>query len=220
MMDFTASYAARLVAEFDSSGIHRVGTPGDSASGEWLAAAARAAGAETSRMPVAVNRTLVEAAYIECEGQRIDGLPMFDSPPTANAGVAGHLAANGSVGDIGYLDLPPNAASIKGMRFESIRRETTHAALIVTTRVTGESLAPINAQFFDAPFGPPVVLVAGAHHQLLAAGASTRAQVKLVSMHRREATQSYNVAAEVAARDGDSTAPLFVVTPRTGWWES
>ena len=117
MMEFTTSRAAQLVAAFDASGIHRVCTPGDFASGDWLAAEAAAAGAEVARMPVTISRTIVEAAYIECAGQRIDGLPMFDSPPTPDAGVAGSLRMNGSAGDIAYLDLPPNSASIKHMRF-------------------------------------------------------------------------------------------------------
>ena len=218
MTEFTASRVARLVAAFDVSGIHRVGTPGDFASGEWLAGEAGATGAAVSRMPVAVNRTVVEEAYIECAGQRIDGLPMFDSPPTSAAGIAGGLGAHGSAGEIGYLDLPPNSASIKHMRFENIRRATRHAALVVATRVTGESLAPINAQYFDAPFGPPVLLVAGAQHALLEAQAQKNSAVKVVSIHRRVATQSYNVAAHVAA--GIASSPLAVVTPRTGWWES
>jgi hypothetical protein len=220
MTDFTASRAARLVAAFDTSGIHRVGTPGDFASGDWIAAEAGAAGATVSRMPVTINRTIVEQTYVECAGLRIDGLPMFDSPPTSDTGIAGTLATCGSAGDIGYLDLPPNSASIKHMKFETMRRETKHRALVVATRVTGESLAPINAQYFDAPFGPPVVLVAGANHPFLTARAQEHAHVKLVSLHRREAAQSYNVVAQVAAAVNNSAAPLVVVTPRTGWWES
>ena len=185
MSEFTASRAARLVSAFDVSGIHRVGTPGDFASGEWLESEARATGVAVSRMPVNVNRTVVDEAYLECAGQRIDGLPMFDSPPTAGAGIAGTLGANESSGEIGYLDLPPNSASIKHMRFEKIRRTTRHSALVVATRVMGESLAPINAQYFDAPFGPPVLLVAGANHALLEAHAQNYTAVKVVSIHHR-----------------------------------
>ena len=170
-------------------------------------------------MPVGVNRTVVDEAWLECAGQRIDGLPMFDSPPTAAAGIAGKLGVNESLSEIGYLDLPPNSASIKGMRFETIRRATSHAALVVATRVTGESLAPINAQFFDAPFGPPVLLVAGANHALLETQAQKNAAIRVVSIHRREKTQSFNVAAHVASGN-PKAAPLLVVTPRTGWWES
>ena len=43
MTQFTVSRAAQLVATFDLSGIHRVGAPGDFASGDWLAAEAHAA---------------------------------------------------------------------------------------------------------------------------------------------------------------------------------
>ena len=219
MKEYTASRAAQLVAAFDLSGIHRVGTPGDFASGEWLENEAGATGAAVSRMPVGVNRTVVDEAWLECAGQRIDGLPMFDSPPTAAAGIAGKLGVNESSSEIGYLDLPPNSASIKGMRFETIRRATSHAALVVATRVTGESLAPINAQFFDAPLGPPVLLVAGANHALLETQAQKNAAITVVSIHRREKTQSFNVAAHVASGN-PKAAPLLVVTPRTGWWES
>jgi hypothetical protein len=44
--------------------------------------------------------------------------------------------------------------------------------------------------------------------------------VKLVSVHGREAAQSYNVTARIAATGNHSAAQLVVVTPRTGWWES
>jgi hypothetical protein len=219
MMKYTASHAAQLVSAFDVSGIHRVGTAGDFASGEWLAREAGASGAAVSRMPVSVNRTLVDAAFVEIAGQRIDGLPMFDSPPSGADGIAGALSMEGAEGLVGYLELPPNSASIKHMRFETIRRATRHRALIVATRVTGESLAPINAQYFDAPFGPPVILVAGSHHARLATHAQSQAPAKVVSVHRREATQSYNVAAHVEATTAGG-APFVVLTPRTGWWES
>jgi hypothetical protein len=45
MKEYTSSRAAQLVAAFDLSGIHRVGTPGDFASGEWLENEAGATGA-------------------------------------------------------------------------------------------------------------------------------------------------------------------------------
>ena len=224
MKEYTASRAAQLVAAFDLSGIHRLGTPGDFASGEWLENEAGATGAAVSRMPVGVNRTVVDEAWLECAGQRIDGLPMFDSPPTAAAGIAGKLGVNESSSEIGYLDLPPNSASIKGMRFETIRRATSHAALVVATRVTGESLAPINAQFFDAPFGPPVLLVAGANHALLETQAQKNAAIRVVSIHRREKTQSFNVAAHVASGNpkaaGGSPPPSAPAASSPGWLRS
>src|SRR6185503_11699166 len=100
--------------------------------------------------------------------------------------VEGALGPCGEDCAIGYLDLPPNAASIKGMSLEKLRRETRHAALVIATRVAGESLAPINAQYFHAPFGPPVLQVAGLHHEALTQLASRRKKAMLVSRHRRE----------------------------------
>jgi hypothetical protein len=216
MTEFTPSSVAMLVAAFDASGIHRVGMPGDFASGAWFESQAAVPGVDVSRMVVPIRQTLVEDAYIECAGVRIDGLPMFDSPPTA--GISRSLSLNGSAGTIGYAEFPPNAASIKGQPLEKLRRSTSHAALIVATRVTGESLAPINAQFYNDPFGPPVLQVAGMHHAFLAEHAAKNTPVKLVSAYRRRATESFNIVA--SARSESRTQPLAVVTPRTGWWES
>ena len=100
----TTTWAARLVAAFDASGVHRVGTPGDLASGAWLAAEAAQSGVGMVRLPVPLQCTLVEEAYLACAGLRIDGLPLFDSP--ACAGVSGTLCAGEGQGDIGFAAFP------------------------------------------------------------------------------------------------------------------
>ena len=216
LQSFTASWAAKLVETFDASGVHRIGVPGDFTSGAWFESEAAKSGSTISRMPVPVQRTVVEEAFIECAGQRIDGLPMFDAPATT--GVSGKLCASGSAGEIGYAEFPPNAASIKGQPLELLRRATKHAALVIATRVTGDSLSPINAQFYNEPFGPPVLLVPGMHRAFLEAQVDSNAPIKLVSNYRREAVTSFNVCAHTVS--GAATAPLAIVTPRTGWWES
>ncbi len=216
MIAFTTTWAAQLAAAFDASGIHRVGTPGDLASGEWFESEAVKSGVDVARMPVPIRHTIVDEAYLECAGIRIDGLPLFDSPATA--GISGTLCASGSDGEIGFAEFPSNAASIKGQPLEKLRRGTQHAALIVATRVTGDSLAPINAQYYNTPFGPPLLQVAGMHHAFLAAHAGKNTSVKLVSTYRRVAAESFNIAA--VAVSASSAPPLAVVTPRTGWWES
>jgi len=249
-MKFSPSWAAQRVSAFEASGVHRASTPGDYASGEWLSLEAREAGARVSRMSVSLPRTVVEEACIELADTRIDGLPMFDSPPAAR--IEGRFGPCGEDCEIGYLELAPNAASIKGMSFETLRRESKHAAIVVATRVAGESLAPINAQYYHAPFGPVVLLVAGMHHGLLAQLASSKDRVALTSRHHRDAAESFNVVARVSAaplrpaplpdpritsgapplsptageRNTASRDPqsgehaLVVLTPRTGWWES
>lgn len=214
--EFTPAWAAQLVAAFDASGIHRVGTPGDLASGAWFESEAEKSGTTISRMPVQIQRTIIEDAYIECAGLRIDGLPMFDSPSTS--GISGKLCASDGTGDIAFAKFPSNAASIKGQPLEQLRRGTPHAALVVATHVTGDSLAPINAQYYNAPFGPPVLQVAGMHHALLAEHARNNSPLKFISRHRREAAESFNVCAVAAGER--SANPIAVVTPRTGWWES
>jgi hypothetical protein len=89
---------------------------------------------------------------------------------------------------------------------------------VVATRVAGESLAPINAQLFEAPFGPPVLQVAGMHHAFLFEQARAGVPVKLVCRQRRESAQSFNVAARVPVLH--SAHRVVLLTPRTGWWES
>jgi hypothetical protein len=151
---------------------------------------------------------------------------MFDAPSIAEmsgalctSGAVSAGSTSGSNGTIGYAEFPPNAASIKGQPLEKLRRATQHQALVVATRVSGDSLAPINAQFFNTPFGPPVLLVAGMHHELLAGLAARQTPARLVSHYTRDAMDSFNVEAQVAGA-GSGAAPLAIVTPRTGWWES
>lgn len=216
MDNFTTAWAAQLVAEFDGSGVHRVGTPGDLESGAWFQSKTEKSGATVSRVAVPIKHTVVEEAWLECANLRIDGLPMFDSPSTP--GISGKLCASSGSGDIAFAEFPPNAASIKGQPLEKLRRAMPHKALIVATRVSGDSLAPINAQHYDTPFGPPVLLVSGMHHEFLAAQAAKNTPLKLVSAYRRVAAESFNIAA--TASSDTRTLPLAVVTPRTGWWES
>src|SRR6266446_5137915 len=56
------------------------------------------------------------------------------------------------------------------------------------------------------------------HHAFLAAQAAKNTPAQLVSRYRREAVDSFNIAAHAAS--GTSVPPIAVVTPRTGWWES
>jgi hypothetical protein len=210
------AWAARLVEAFDGSGVHRMCTPGDFASGAWFEAEAVKTGSAVKRMRVATQRTVVEEAYVECAGLRVDGLPMFDAP--SSAGLSGTLGIAGSASDIGLAEFASNAASIKGQALEKLRRTCAHKALIVATKVTGDSLAPINAQFFDTLIGPPVLQVPGGYFKALSELAAEHAPVTFVSRYRREPMDSYNI--EARATSGTNAAPLAVVTPRTGWWES
>jgi len=214
----TSSWISKKVSEFDGSGIHRVGTPGDLRSGEWLLSEASVPGMDIAKIPVGFDRTIVDEAYVECSQRRIEALPIFDSPATPETGTAGLLSLNDADGQIGYAAFAPNAASVKGQPLEKLRATTRYSALVVSTLCQSGSLSPINAQHFSAPFGPPVLLVGGMHHGFLSAQASQKAPVKIVSTIRKERTASFNVQACTSAVASEK--PVVIVTPRTGWWES
>lgn len=72
MNKLTPSWATNKVREFDGSGMHRVGTTGDSASGEWLLSEASMKGMTVSKMPVGFDRAIIDEAYLECAQRRIE----------------------------------------------------------------------------------------------------------------------------------------------------
>lgn len=163
MNKLTSSWATTKVREFDNSGVHRIGTPGDIASGEWLLGEASIKGVTVLKMPIAFDRTIIDEAYVEYAQQRIEALPMFDAPATPANGIAGLFCHEGGDGQIAYAEFAPNAASIKGQPLEKLRAATRHSALVVATLSKSGALSPINAQHFSATFGPPVLQVAGMH---------------------------------------------------------
>jgi hypothetical protein len=218
MINLTSSWATTKVREFDESGVHRIGTPGDIASGEWLLREASVQGMAVSKMPVVFDRTIIDEAYVECAQRRIEALPMFDAPATPADGIAGLFCPEGGDGQIAYAEFTPNAASIKGQPLEKMRMATRHSALVVATLSNSGALSPINAQHFSAPFGPPVLQVAGMHREFLQKQAANKAPARVYSTIRKERTTSFNV--EACTRACPSEKPLVIATPRTGWWES
>ena len=218
MNQLTSSWVSKIVREFDGSGSHRVGTPGDICSGEWLLNEASMKGMSVTKMPITLDRIVVEEAYIECSHRRIESLPMFDSPATPENGISGQFSLNDEDGQIGYKEFAPNAASIKGQPLEKLRIATRHSALVVATISQSGALTPINAQHFSSPFGPPVLQVAGMHHEFLKEQASGKVPIKVVSNIRNERAESFNI--EACSSTVFSEKPVVVVTPRTGWWES
>jgi len=218
MIKLTSSWATTKVREFDESGVHRIGTPGDIASGEWLLAEASVKDMAVSKMPVVFDRSIIDEAYLECAQRRIEALPMFDAPATPADGIAGLFCPEGGDGQIGYAEFAPNAASIKGQPLEQMRMATRHSALVVATLSNSGALSPINAQHFSAPFGPPVLQVAGIHREFLQKQAAGKAPIRVYSAIRKQRTASFNV--EACTRAFASEKPLVIATPRTGWWES
>jgi len=75
----------------------------------------------------------------------------------------------------------------------------------------------LNAEDWQAPFGPPVLQAASEHHGALARAAAEGREARLVAHMTREATHAYNVSVPVPGRD-PALAPVIVMTPRSGWW--
>lgn len=209
---------ARWLSQYDAFGLRRVGSAGDLACAAWLRDQLAGLGVAVDPVEVPlIVRTVVEAA-VELPGLRIDGLPLFDAPDTAQDGLSGSLGPWNGLAPIGLLEVDPGAASIKGQPLESMRQQTRHAALILPTRDPNGELAPVNAQYYNAPFGPPALQVAGSFAQQLSKLAAESAPVRVIVRSERRAAHSLNLRATIDARADEP--PLVLLTPRTSWFES
>ena len=148
-------------------------------------------------------------------GRRIEGLPLFDGGFTSAVGVSGQLGILGGDAAIGLADLAPNAA--EAGELGEARRRNRHQAIVVVTRGLRSGFCPSNADSFVRPFGPPVLQVASAEADFLADCARRGAKAVLTAHVERTQTRAFNVVASVSGTDKGS-APLVVMTPRSGWW--
>ena len=214
--DLTARATAWLRA-WDSHDQHRTGTPGDQAGAAWLLEQARALGATPVTEDFPFHRLEPTAAYLELDGRRIEGVPVFDAPTTGPAGVTGHIGSAGSDAAIGLAELAPQA--VYSGAYRKLRVDATHAGLVILTNGQHPGLALLNAEQFSAPYGAPALQVtsdAGAAvHAAMARGAS----VRLVTAGRRVPAQAANVVVRLPGRDAARNR-LVVMTPRSSWWQS
>lgn len=205
---------AAVIREYDGQGRHRTGTEVDHASARWLAERVREAGPEPTLEPFALRRVDPLPSFVESEGRRVDGLPLFDGGLTDERGVAGRIGPLGSDAVIGFVEAPPNMPP-GGLR--EARRTTAHATIVVATRGGRPGLAAFNAPDFTAPFGPPVLQVSGEAGAWLAEQAGRGATARVVAAARRTDAEAFNVVATFVGTQPD-LPPLVVMTPRSGWW--
>ena len=208
---------ARIVREYDSQGDHRTGSPVDAESGRWLADRVDDAGIVPEIEWMGFSHIDIRAAYVEIGDRRAEGVPLFDGGFTDAAGVAGTLAALDGAGTIGLGHVGPRA----GSDFHAYRRDTAQRAAVTVTggpaNGVPEGLALLNAPDFKAPFGPPVLQVASRHRDWLADAAAAGAAAHVVAHVTRRPEEVFNVTATLRGTE-PSLAPLFVMTPRSGWW--
>jgi len=208
---------ARWLQAWDSQGTHRTGTPGDLAGAAWLAEQAQALGASAITETFALDRLDPLAAFLDCDGQRIDAVAVFDAPATPDAGVTGRLGPAGSDAAIAVAELAPQA--VYSGEYRALRDSTKHAGLVVITKGPLPGLALLNAEQFRTPYGAPAVHVSSESGEMIRAAMQRGASARLVSTSRRVPSQAPNVVARVPGHDA-VRPPLVVMTPRSSWWQS
>jgi hypothetical protein len=207
---------ASFFAAYDAFGERRAGGAGDATSAAWLREEAERAGAEAALVPAPFTRLVPGRGLIETEGVTVEGLPLFDGGLTPPEGITGALGALGSDAAIGFAELHPAAASLPGNAFARARQESRHRGIVIAMRTKPDGLAPLNAHDIEAPFGPPVLQVAGRDATRLATLAAAGATARLVVDGTRAPAVSHSVRATLAG----TAPPLVLLTPRTSWWTS
>jgi len=210
-----AEHVARLVAAYESQGIHRTGTDVDRLSAEWLAAGVRDAGLTPALEPFSLSRVDPIATALTVRGRHIPGVPLFDAAFTGAAGIEGRLGPIGGDAELALAESAPNAAAAGALG--DARRTSRHKAFVCVTRGGRPGLCPSNADAFLKPFGPPVLQVSSEEAGFLEESARQGATVHLVAHVERKPVEALNVTARLAGADG-SLPPLIVMTPRSGWW--
>ncbi|MCH8199158.1 MAG: hypothetical protein IIA54_03695, partial [Chloroflexi bacterium] len=82
---------SKTIQEFDAQGWHRTGTGTDHQSARWLADIVGEMGLDVEIERFALRRIDPGLCYLEVDGQRIDGIPMFDGAFTGPEGIRGRL---------------------------------------------------------------------------------------------------------------------------------
>jgi hypothetical protein len=211
-LDAIERRAADAIRAYSAEGHHRTATAVDRASADALLVRARAAGAAASLEPFGLPRVDTAAAFVQIEGRRIDGLPMFDGAFTGPGGVAGGIGPVGGDRPIAWTRVAPNGEAA----LRKMREGSRHAAIVAVTMGAKSGLCPVNAGWFNKPFGPPVLQVSSEHLAAFEAASSSNLEVRVVAHATRQRAQAFNVVSEVRGAD-PALPPVCVMTPRSGW---
>jgi hypothetical protein len=210
---------ARIISAYDGQGIHRTGTEVDNRSAAWLVDAAKAAGADARAEPFAISRIDLKSTFVEIQGRRIEGLPLYDGGFTDERGVTGKLTKAGEAGgEIAVTTLDAGAVSNEGRGLQQLRRAPNVRAIIAITNGAHAGLTPSNAVDFKEPYGVPVLQVSSEEAAGLAEHAAQHRDARLVAQIARTSTQALNVVGVIRGTRAE-LPPVVVITPRSGWWQ-
>jgi hypothetical protein len=207
---------ARVVREYDAQGIHRTATDVDEASAHWLANQLQAAGVEAKLESFPINRVDLDDTFLDIDGRRIGGVPLFDAGLTASEGISGHLGPVGSNAEIGLFEASPQDGTDRpGPLRQAL--DGSHKAVVIVTRGGRPGLSLINASRFLTPDGVPALQVSSVEADWLRERVAAGASARLVASATRRPADAFNVVGRIPGRDL-AAAPLVVMTPRSGWW--
>ena len=164
----------------------------------------------------ALDRLDPIAAYLEIEGVRIVGVPVFDAPATDAGGIAGSLGPMGSAAAIGVAELSPHA--VYAPEYERLRRDSRHDALVVVCNGTQPGMGLLNAERFRTPYGTPAIQVSSEARETIFAATARGGEAHLVAESRRTLSRARNVVVTIPGRE-PHRPPVVVMTPRSSWWE-
>jgi hypothetical protein len=204
-----------LIRAYEQQGIHRTGTDVDRLSAEWLAGEVRAIGATPVLEEFSLSRVDPVASSLTVNGRTIEGLPLFDGGFTDASGIEGQLGALGSDAPIAVTEVVPNQQEAGAIG--EARRNGKHRAIVAITSGLLPGFCPSNADSFVEPFGPPVLQVSSEDASILSDCARQGATARLIADATLTQTKAFNVVAAVPGAD-ETSAPLVVMTPRSGWW--
>ena len=217
LSDNAIARAAAWLRAWDSQGIHRTATAGDEAGADWLIEEAARLGAAPAVEKFVLDRLDPIEAYLEFDGVRIPGVPVFDAPSTESDGVAGILGPVGAETSITVAELSPRG--IYAPDYEELRRNTAHRGLVILCNGANPGLGLLNAERFRDPYGAPAIHVPSQARDAVLAAAARRAPARLVAASRRTRAHACNVVVIISGQDR-ARPPVVVMTPRSSWWQS
>ena len=208
---------ADVIRAYDLQGFHRTATAVDAESARWLLARAGADGVSAGIEPFTLDRVDIDAAVVEFDGRRAEGLPLFDGTFTGAGGIDDVLGPVESKAPIVLTTLDAAAVQSEGRSIAALRRSPSTRAIVAITKGARAGLTPANAVDFTAPYGVPVLQVGSEHEAWLTEAAAANQRVRVTAAARRTAAAADNVVARVSGERSD-LAPVVVITPRSGWW--
>jgi hypothetical protein len=218
MRDEGETRAARWLAAWDAQGIHRTATAGDQAGADWLIQEMAALGVAVAACEeFALDRLDPIAAYLEVDGVRIAGEPVFDAPATGADGVSGVLGPVGGEAAITVAELSPRIVYTPD--YQRLRRDARHRGLVIICNGEQPGLGLLNAEQFTRPYGSPAIQHPSEAREAVFAAEARGAAARLVVHSCRTPARARNIVFTIPGRD-PTRRPFVVMTPRSSWWQS